>query len=56
MALVHEQNNIGRAYSRQTVRNDEGRSVLAQIIDSLLDLFFGLYVERTGRLIEHEDR
>jgi hypothetical protein len=56
MALVHEQNLIRRANRRQAVRNDEGGAVLAQIIHSLLHLFFSLDVERASRFVEHEDR
>ena len=36
--------------------DDEGRAVLAQLVDRNLDACFGFNVERTGRLVEDEDR
>lgn len=55
-AVIHEDHQIGLAHRRKAVGDDEGRAVLAQRIDRFLDTRLRLDVERTGRLVEDEDR
>ena len=41
---------------RQTVRDDEGRSVLHQTVHTVLDVTLGTCIDRARSLVEHEDR
>ena len=55
-ALFEHQNLVGADHGGQPVGDDQGRAVLGDLVQALLDFALGLGVERRGRLVEHQDR
>src|SRR5665647_989628 len=53
---VKDKDAGGFAHRRQPVRDDEGGPVLHHLVERLHDLGLGVGVERTGCLVEDEDR
>src|SRR3546814_12351379 len=54
-ALVDDDDLVGHAYGRESMRNDDGDAVLHQRAEVREDFGFGGGVHRCGRLIQHED-
>ena len=55
LTLFHDQNQIGVDDRREPVRDDEARPAFHQVFDGILDHLFRFRVDRSGRLVEHED-
>ena len=53
--LVEDDQAVRVAQRRETVRDGEGRAVLRELVDRVLDQLFRLGVERGGRFVEDQD-
>src|SRR3954462_2639927 len=56
LAGLDHQDGVGVHDRVEAVGDDEGRAVLAEVLDRLLDLALGFGIERRGGLVEQDDR
>src|SRR5687768_18486076 len=52
---LEDENLIGAAYRRQSMRDDERRAARSQVADAILDHLFAFAVETRRRFVEDED-
>ena len=55
LTIFDDDNAIGIANGRESVRDNECRSVFENLFDGILNAFFGLGIDRRSRLIENEE-
>ena len=55
-ALVHDHDAVRVGDRAEPVGNDEGRAVLEEQVEGLVDLVLGLGVDLAGGFVEDEDR
>ncbi len=55
-ALVEHDDLVGRDDGGEPVRDHQRGAIARDPVKGVLDLPFGMAVERRGRLIEHQDR
>ena len=55
IAVAHDEDPVGFAHGAEPVGDDEGRAFFQEVVEGLLDEFFGFGVEGAGGLIEDED-
>ena len=56
LAGLDHQDRVGVHDGVQAMGDDDGGAVLAEMLDRLLHLLFGLRIERRGGLVEQDDR
>src|SRR5574343_372058 len=55
LSAIHDDQPVGLAQRGEAVGDGDRRAALDEVVERLLDLFFGLGVDRRGRFVEYQD-